>query len=253
MKVYFDALRTQKAGNAYSEYEDAFWPPQTHRSLDQKVVRIAAADGATDGIFSGLWARLLVRSYGRDQLNYQDLPAKLLKLGHVWRKIVKRWPMPWYVEERIRSGAFAAFIGVELTQTDDSALSGVWSALACGDSCFFQLRNGEVLTAFPLSRSEEFSNNPFLLNSSGLATTNIDGVRIASGSWEEGDCLYLMTDALAHWFLASCEQETVPWQILRDIAFAADPPFERWISDLRTHRKLKNDDCTLLSLTFEHC
>jgi hypothetical protein len=61
-----------------------------------------------------------------------------------------------------------------------------------------------------------------------------------------------MTDALAAWFLSRCEQGTVPWQILRDVTLAGDPPFDDWINRLREQREIKNDDCTLVSVAFEH-
>jgi hypothetical protein len=218
--------------------------------VDQNVVRIAAADGATDAIFSGLWARMLVKSYGKHRMNAKNLLQRVSRLGQVWNKVVQQRPLPWYAEERIRAGAYAAFIGVELAQEHDQA-SGTWSALACGDSCFFQMRNDKVLCSFPRSHSQEFSNKPFLLSSA--VNSNLDEIHVADGSWEEGDCFYLMTDALAIWFLSACEQEGVPWQILRDITLAKDPPFEQWIADLRRQHKIKNDDCTLVSVTFEHC
>ena len=251
MKVYVDVFRTQKAGNSELEYEDAFWPPHPHKILDKNVVRIAVADGATDAIFSGLWARLLVKTYGRHRLDVAEFSERVARLGRAWNRIVTRRPLPWYAEERARAGAFAALIGVELTEGNDPA-SGEWSAMACGDSCFFQLRNNEVVHAFPLTRSEEFSSTPFLLSSAGGSSSGLDGISVATGSWSEGDCFYLMTDALACWFLTSCEQGSMPWQLLRNITLAKDPPFEAWISELRESRQIKNDDCTLVSVTLEH-
>jgi hypothetical protein len=62
-----------------------------------------------------------------------------------------------------------------------------------------------------------------------------------------------MSDALASWFLTRCEGGDVPWQALRTLAIAKEPPFEEWISSLRRKRAIKNDDCTLISISFEHC
>lgn len=252
MKIYVDVFCTQKAGNAEFEYEDAFWPPAMRSTPLGDRVRIAAADGATDSLSSGLWARLLVRAYGKRRLEREELPEQLARLGRVWSRVIRRRPLPWYAEQKAEAGAHAAFVGLELTEAADSA-GGNWSALACGDSCFFQLRTAEVVNAFPLSRSEEFSNSPVLLCSRATRREQPPGIETATGMWTEGDCFYLMTDALAAWFLGRCEKGTVPWQSLRDVTLAKDPPFDDWIARLREQNELKNDDCTLVSVTFEHC
>ena len=253
MRVYIDVFRTQKAGNAESEYEDAFWQPKCQGAFHGDALRIAAADGATDSIFSGFWAYLLVRAYGRRRMDNSKFPEHVANLGRLWARIVRRRrPMPWYAEEKARSGAHAAFLGVELIQAPDSS-AGNWSALACGDCCFFQLRAAEMITAFPVSCADDFSSTPLLLSSGGMTSNELGAVRTATGSWQEGDCLYLMTDALACWFLSTCEKGLVPWELLRDLTLAKTPPFESWVADLRLRHEIKNDDCTLVSVTFEHC
>jgi hypothetical protein len=252
MKIYVDILHAPKAGNAQSEYEDAFWPRGMHSTLQTHRVRIAAADGATDSFFSGLWARLLVRAYGRQRMDSKMLPEQLATLGRVWSRMVRRGPLPWYAEQKAEAGAHAAFVGLELTEAAESA-GGTWRALACGDSCFFQLRlqTGKVVKAFPLSRSEEFSNGPVLLCSRGTSPEQVQGIVTAAGTWAEGDCFYLMTDALASWFLTNCEHGMDTLPVLRNLTLYKDPPFDDWISRLRERREIRNDDCTLVSVTFE--
>jgi len=252
MRVHIDVFRTQKAGNAESEVEDASWPPESQVALETRSVRFAAADGATDSIFSGLWAHLLVRAFGRRRKGACQFLEQVPDLGRQWAKLIRRRPMPWYVQEKARSGAHAAFVGVELAEGSDS-FSGKWVALACGDSCFFQLRSAELITSFPMTRADDFTSFPVLLCSQGI-TPNEPGVfHRATGSWQDGDCFYLMTDALACWFLSACEKGSLPWQVLRDLTLARTPSFEGWIADLRQRREIKNDDCTLVSVTFEHC
>ncbi|MGI8958790.1 MAG: protein phosphatase 2C domain-containing protein [Bryobacteraceae bacterium] len=250
MKIYVDVFRTQKAGNTKSEYEDAHWPPVAATTLEANKARIAVADGATDAVYSGLWARLLVRAYGRQQLAYKSMEAAVLKAAQVWQRVIRNRSLPWYAEEKARSGSFAALVGLELIQPD-SRVGGCWSVLACGDSCFFQMRSDKLIQAFPVSRSEDFSNTPMLLGSQ-KQSTGLGAIRSTTGYWEEGDCFYLMTDALACWFLGRCETGFVPWQDLRDLTLARQPPFEEWISHLRNRGEIKNDDCTLISVSFEH-
>jgi hypothetical protein len=252
MKIYVDVFFTQKAGNSKAEYEDAFWPRSMQNHIHGDRVRIAAADGATDSVFSGLWARLLVRDYGKRRMDPGNLPEHLARLERVWRRVIRRRPLPWYAEQKVEAGAHAAFVGLELTEATEPG-QGRWSALACGDSCFFQLRNGEIATAFPLSRSTEFSNGPVLLCSKVTHHDHNQGIETVTGTWIDGDSFYLMTDALAAWFLSRCEEGMVPLQALRDVTLKKDPPFEDWIARLRERREIKNDDCTLVSITFEHC
>jgi serine/threonine protein phosphatase PrpC len=114
MKIQIDAFQTQKAGNAESEYEDAFWPRVQNMTVEESNVRIAVADGATDAVYSGLWAQLLVRAYGRRRLTGETVQIHLGKAARVWERIVRRRPLPWYSEEKARAGSFAALVGLAL-------------------------------------------------------------------------------------------------------------------------------------------
>lgn len=249
--IYIDPFHIQKSGNTASEYEDAFWPARSTAGLREGSARIAIADGATDAVFSELWAQLLVKAYGRRGMNGENIRSHLATASRVWERVVARRPLPWYAEEKARAGAYAAFVGLELSRETDTN-SGNWSALACGDSCFFHLRHDKVIERFPISRSEEFSNAPLLLGSRS-ETCGLEAVRTAAGSWQEGDCLYLMSDALAAWFLASCESGAVPWQCLRNVTITKEPSFAEWILSLRRERAIKNDDCTLIAISLEPC
>jgi hypothetical protein len=248
MKACVNAFRLQKAGNAPSEYEDAFWP---RTSCEESFpLRVAAADGATDAVYSGLWANILVRSWGRRDLNNLRFARDVAQKAKLWQRIIRHRQLPWYVEEKARSGTYAAFAGVELDNTPGLS-SGSWMAVACGDCCLFQIRGPELQAAFPVARSDDFTNSPVLLSTRTMRGDDVSAIQIATGAWEEGDCLYLMTDALACWFLGKCEAGEVPWQLLMDITLAGDPPFPVWINGLRERNELKNDDCTLISITFE--
>jgi Protein phosphatase 2C len=243
--VHVGVFHTQKAGNAVSEYEDAFWPKQT-AALREETMRVAVADGATDAVYSGLWARLLVKAYGKHLMTGETIRADLMKASEVWNRVVGRSPLPWYAEEKARAGAYAALVGLELNRQGDG-LSGNWSVLACGDSCFFHLRSDRLIRSFPLSRAEEFSSSPLLFGSNP-ETRGLEALRITAGSWEDGDCFYLMSDALASWSLSSHESGENPWQRLREITLSKGAPFEDWISSLRRDRAIKNDDCTLIGI-----
>lgn len=242
-RAYVSVFHLEKAGNSPSEYEDAFWPLKSGEA--ELPLRVAAADGATDAVFSGLWADILVRSWGLRHLNAQNFSQEVAKKAKIWRRRTQHRQVPWYVEEKARSGSFAALIGVELCQT------GTWAAIACGDCCIFQIRDRELITAFPVSRSGDFSNSPALLTTGLMGRHLADAIRSEDGTWEPGDHLYLMTDALACWFLGKHELGCLPWKVLSEVALTGRPSFSDWVTSLRKGKEIKNDDCTLVSVTLE--
>ena len=243
-----------KAGNSADDYEDAYWP---RRAFDQEVaaIRLAVADGATETSFAGLWATLLVRAYCRGRLAAGTLAAALPRLQRNWGRRVGAKPLPWYAEEKVRSGAFSSLAGLTLhgpaaDETGDGA-GGAWESFAVGDSCLFQVRSDELIVAFPLGSSGQFNNRPALLSSNPARNEGLAGaLRCAAGRWEAGDEFYLMTDALACWFLRAVESGERPWLELRDLAAergaTAASAFAEWVADLRGAGRLRNDDVTLL-------
>jgi hypothetical protein len=65
------------------------------------------------------------------------------------------------------------------------------------------------------------------------------------GELAAGDRLWLMTDALAAWFLAEHEAGGAPWREL-DERTADD--FADWVAGRRADGRLKNDDVTLVAI-----
>jgi hypothetical protein len=129
-----------------------------------------------------------------------------------------------------------------------------------GDSCLFHTRKGQLLKCFPLERSEEFNNTPTLISS---INSNNEGLqesqREASGDWEVGDTFYLMTDALACWFLQVCEmlgKDDVHRDFLDGLGTVGDQPafeelvkLERAAPTSKGLPALRNDDQTLMRCT----
>ncbi len=118
---------TQKIGNDRDECEDAIAFCLSSNSF-------AVADGATEAFGSCYWSRLLVRSWVRHPSAFQK--SSFLELvQRIGERVSERWrnkPLPWYVEERAREGAYAAFVGL----TFENQKEGLqWRVLAIGDSC----------------------------------------------------------------------------------------------------------------------
>ncbi len=239
-----------KAGNSNEDYEDA-WCAEDVKRADSNLVRFAVADGATEASFSALWANLLVKAYSSGQVDAASLDNQLPNLQALWLKDVGQKVLPWYAEEKLRSGAFATLLGITFRHAESRSDRGSYVVTAIGDSCFFQIRAGKLSDSFPLCRSEQFSSHPMLLsslpgNNQFLSETEVQDV----GDWETGDVIYLMTDALACWFLAESESGIEDHDIFATID--SQEAFGKFISALRTMKtdrgepKLKNDDVTLI-------
>ena len=245
MHIAYQPFWLPKAGNTDGEYEDAFWPGESRETLAEEL-RAAVADGATETSFAGLWANQLVRAHCAG-MPAEDWPAQLPHLRAQWRNQIQNDSLPWYAEEKARSGAFSSLLGLTLQMGErDDTPSGRWQAVAIGDSCLFQIRNESLLVSFPLSLSEQFNSRPNLLSSIYAPEDAEQTFTVTAGDWQSDDAFYLMTDALACWFLRECEKGAHPWAILRDLNTQdAKASFPDLIAQLRAERRMRNDDVTL--------
>ena len=253
MRIHIEAVSLQKAGNQPSENEDAFAPEGTSASAGSPLLA-AVADGATESLFSGHWARLLAGAFARGEVpDAAGLLAVLPELQRQWHAHVGGKSLPWYAEEKLREGAFATLLGVRLLEQPTVDGPGTWEALAVGDSCLFQLRRDGLLRSFPLEQSAAFGSTPFLLSTHAHQNGRVGAqVRMASGDLRDGDTLFLMTDALACWFLAEHERGQAPWTALPgSLSGEGRVAFEALIDGLRARKAIRNDDVTLLQLSVE--
>src|ERR671934_1467455 len=141
-----EAFSCQKAGNARSEYEDAW----AIRGSDSPTrCRLAVADGATESSFSALWAALLVESFVRGRAHGPEFFKNLGAIRRLWRRKIRGRPLPWYAAEKARRGAYAAFVGASL-----NVVNRGWRAVAIGDCCLLHVTGApasrELANAFPL-------------------------------------------------------------------------------------------------------
>lgn len=250
MRFFAQAFSLPKLGSAEEEYEDAFWPTQLPADQAQTAeFRVAVADGATETSFSALWAKLIVRAYVKGRLVPDRFEPSLLKLQERWHKAVGRKPLSWYAEEKVRSGAAAAFVGLHLWDDAREEYGGRWEATALGDCCLIQMRAEQVIERFPIQCSTDFSSRPFLLSSQPSASAGWrEALKNSSGSWMADDRFYLISDALAAWFMGDEERGGTPWKPLRDLGAADSPSFADWVDGLRSKHSMRNDDVTLVRI-----
>jgi hypothetical protein len=240
-----------KAGNQPHEYEDAFWPARS-MIRTARTIRCAVADGATEASFSGLWAGMLVQAFGRGRLASHRIRDTLVPLQAAWWNEVSRKPLPWYAEEKRRSGAFSSLLGLILTEARDGN-AVTWSVTAVGDSCLFLVRDDALVVSFPLQASDHFDNRPSLISSVLSRNDSLENVLChESGLARPGDTFYLLTDALACWFLARCEEGNAPWTTLDGIGEATPrESFADWMTGERRDNRIRNDDVTMLRMRLE--
>lgn len=250
-----------KAGSAPADYEDAYcvgrWSP-----LDPERAVIAIADGATESLLARQWANLLVRRFVREWHAHKELDEwiadtlrawQYAKRGYLRQRELAKKPIQWYEEPGLEAGAFAALLGIVLTRTkaeDDETDSACfsWTAAALGDCCLFQVRAGMCIRAFPVDESSALTNRPFLLSSNPARNRGIgERFQFARGEALHQDHFYLMTDALAAWFLRELERGEAPWQALDSLPIEDSArDFAGWIEEQRAARLLRNDDVTLI-------
>jgi serine/threonine protein phosphatase PrpC len=232
-----DAFSCQKAGNTRSEYEDAW----AIRGSDSPTrCRVAVADGATESSFSALWAALLVESFVRGRRHGTEFFQRLGAVRRLWRRKIRGRPLPWYAAEKVRRGAYAAFVGASL-----NAVNHGWRAVAIGDCCLLHV-NGkrELAKAFPLTHSEQFGSSPFLVGSVKKVDDDpMPHVRVSEGVLEPDDVLFFASDALSAWLLRRAERGEPAWEALEGLRTQQE--FETLVAQAREDGT-RNDDMTLL-------
>jgi hypothetical protein len=242
----FQAFRLHKRGNSEAECEDAY-------AGNAAAGHFAIADGASESAFAYLWARLLVEQFVHDPVaGPRRWNPWLQPLQQKWMAEVSQRPLPWYVEAKVQEGAFAAFLGLSVFQSRWRGKQR-WQAVAVGDSCLFLIRDGQLQHKFPLGRADEFGNCPRLVGARHQPGATRKGVKLqrTGGDWQVGDRIWLMTDALAEWFLRQAEECRRPWAVVERLLAGCPTAesFASWVEERRNMENLRNDDVTLVAVS----
>lgn len=245
MQISYRTGWLQKNGCSPDEYEDAFAPRE---SVTQSVTefRCAVADGATETSFSGLWAKILCDAYVAGQTSLEELQKQ-------WLDQVSAKELPWYAEQKLESGAYAAFVCLSVQQTEQEIL---WKAKAIGDSCLFHISGGELKQTFPVDNWHDFNNSPLLMASrSDRNEEALASVKVVEGSSVAGDVFFLMSDAVSNWFLRRQLEKGDAVEAMEKIVTAKD--LEKFCKEQRKARDadgrplMPNDDVTYVRLAID--
>lgn len=250
MEASVKAFWLPKRGNTAEEYEDA----SAHSTY-----RFAVADGATESSFAERWAQALVKSFINtplDHIRNDKIPLEewLSPLQKEWHKSIPWDRLPWYAEEKARTGAFSAFLGVEITPAPSRfrivdlfkrRKGTMWHAIAVGDCEFFHISDDSLAKAFPFEKSDQFNSRPMLLSSNPARNNPVwKNIQQAEGDLKTGDIFLLTTDAIGAWFLKEHEAGNKPWKKLLELKTEND--FNEFVHQLRIKNSVRNDDSTLL-------
>lgn len=235
MRIDWTARSVAKAGHAAGENEDAL-------ALDETVNRVAVCDGASEGWGSGPWAVHLSKALVASPPSPQSFSEWLVSQRNRYAPV--SGAVSWYAEEKQAAGAFSTFLSLGFSPSRDDGVKYLASAI--GDTALFHRRGRHLVAKFPVERSVEFGNRPALV---GSAVGSGEPVPLwFAGRAEPGDCFYVMTDALAEWFLCRAEAKQSPWEMLDPVLDGEDSSddFADWVQSLRQGKVLKNDDATLV-------
>lgn len=231
-----------KLGNSEEEYEDAF-----AYNIDRN--RFAIADGASDSIFSGIWARSLAEAFVNIDLKFS---SDLQFLKRVIFESRKRWynSVPWdtlrvFVKNKAIKGSFSTFLGIE---TERKGNNFDFRGIAIGDSCMF-IPGRDGMTGFPLNDPAKFNITPKLIWS-GYGSpfpeeynTKIPDIMYYEGSLPAGSSIVMATDALSMWALSHAPKS------FQTLMTEKDPI--GLITGLMEKREIRNDDITFSMITLD--
>jgi hypothetical protein len=232
-----------KGGAGREECEDAV-------AADDGALSYAVADGATEAFDAGRWARLLAGEWVRSSpppTSDAEFRAWAASQGE---RLQAEWgasALPWYAEEKRRAGSFAAFVGARF---DARGAALRWRAAALGDSCFVQTRGGSIVEALPLDQSADFNSSPILLPSAEAPReAALARAVFREGGAAPGDVFFLMSDALAAWFLGSCEQRGEALAEFDSLlASSENERLSDFVSRERKTGRLKDDDVAAIRI-----
>lgn len=264
MAAYVSVLRVPKAGSTDDECEDAaavIPEPELDEWLREPLFA-AVADGASESLLARDWANLLANAVLRQAvqdsgtLRGRDrFAGVLVDAGKQWNAWVMDYvtqreargqPIAWYERPKLNRGAYSTLLSAHFDWGPSQSAN--WHAAAMGDSCLFQVRNEQLIHAFPVESSADFANTPALVNSNNSDRALLAAhIQLTSGIAEQGDQFFLCTDALAAWFLEEVENFSRPWVELRNFTCVGDRGgLADWLRDLRAHRRIRNDDVAVV-------
>jgi len=237
MKINIKGFITSKKSELYSDCADNYAINLMHN-------KFSISDGVSKSFFPKVWSDILVNKYV-NQKDWKDNYEFIVESQKEWQskidEIVAQPEIKYYTRNAYikKTPALATFVGLQFLESDQK-----WYAQALGDSFLFFIPKGSTEIEIKLSTKPEpilFDNFPDYLSSIGNShkgeKKSIKVEKIKEGTF------YLMTDALAEWFLQKTEQAK---QTLDNIN--TQEQFLETIENERNANRLNDDDTAVLVL-----
>ena len=238
MKISIKGYITSKDSELFYDCADRY-------AYNKSQNKFAIADGVSKSFFPKIWADVLVNKWV-DSKEF-DESKFILECQKNWinqvTEIVNQHEVKWFTKNGFNRNkpGLATFVGLRFYKKKKKWL---WKAEALGDSfLFFVPKNinnfsKECIVISSKQKPVIFDNFPDYLSSIG----NIHkGKKYSEGRQLTSGTFYLMTDALAEWFLNEKEKalnKIEVWQNQKD--------FEHFVDEERLNGKLENDDSAIL-------
>lgn len=241
MNLSIKGFITCKGAELYSDCADYYSSNPDNHSF-------CISDGVSKSFFPKLWSKNICDKFVQTEVkdNFQFIGEAQKQWQSQIEEIIAQPHVKWYTKAQYnkRSPALATFVGLEFVENDLK-----WKAWALGDSfLFFVPKNykdfdGEVIKLSSKQEPIEFDNFPDYYSSIGK--NHKGDLQTFEGKLEEGT-FFLMTDALAEWFISGKEKAI-------DIAntWKDQIEFEDYVATERKNGNLTDDDSAILIMKLE--
>lgn len=203
--LFYREWAVQKAGLQPEQNEDACVIRSLRQEDESPLCLIAVADGATEAVYSRLWAKCLVEAAmpAWPTLPDDDLSEELKRISQAFSPIAPGQEIPWFVRNKyMDQGSQATLLVATLAGIEGSEAFHL-RAVSVGDCCLLLFKASGEVNTFPMQHSDEFGVNPVLLGNRLPKPAHYDRWE---GRVEPGDMLLLGTDAISKWALQCLER-----------------------------------------------
>jgi Protein phosphatase 2C len=235
------SFRLHKKGGSPSEYEDR----SAIVGVKDSCLRVAVADGMTEGLFSDVWAELLVNGYcdyGVALFEDANLKAMYKEFIHQTCQQINTMPEArhWFMYEKLERGTHTTLAAIDFSTRNTVQMSAV------GDSCIFWC-NKNTIEMFPELSTDDFGISPASICHIPDTWHNLHSkIRSDEIALEQGCQFVLCTDAIAHWLVKETREKNnfLAWEKI--VRFSDVAAFNLLIEELRESKEIRNDDVTLV-------
>lgn len=241
-------LLLPKTGATLAECEDAI-------GIDLNARRFAIADGATEAFDARGWAEHLALAWTRGGAlphTQKEFISWASGEGAAWASVWSGRELPWYAAEKRRAGSFAAFVGLEFVEVENTLR---WRVAAVGDACLVLVRESRVMEALPVADYRNFNATPRLVPSVEVgALMRGSDVSIVEGTVESNTVLWLLSDAIAAWCLRAFAEKSPRVAEFESLLLQADDAsLADFIDEERAAARLRDDDVAVLRIETTGC